>query len=134
MFKGEAKTRYMRDYMRRRRAQQAAQPRLQVDPAVGDPAPEVRQRLEARVGELEAEVARLTAENVQLRAKKHLYMKWREQQKKIFSPDQYQTIIRCCIRTQIHRTAIRNEAFRCSTSKKLRGLGRNNDPLGADQI
>ena len=96
MLKGEAKTRYMRDYMRRRRAQQAGQPRLQVDPAVGDPATsEVQQRLEARVGELQAEVARLTAENVQLRAKKHLYMKWREQQKKIFSPDQYHTIIRC---------------------------------------
>jgi hypothetical protein len=55
MLKGEAKTRYMRDYMRRRRAQQAGQPRRQVDPAVGDPATsEVRQRLEARVGELEA--------------------------------------------------------------------------------
>jgi hypothetical protein len=70
MLKGEAKTRYMRDYMRRRRAQQAGQPRLQVDPAVGDPATsEVRQRLEARVGELEAEVAQLTAENVRLRAR-----------------------------------------------------------------
>jgi hypothetical protein len=86
MLKGEAKTRYMRDYMRRRRAQQAGQPRLQVDPAVGPATSEVRQRLEARVGDLEAEVARLTAENVQLRAKKHLYMKWREQQKKILQP------------------------------------------------
>jgi hypothetical protein len=60
---------------------------------------------------------------VQLRAKKHLYMKWREQQKKIFSPDQYQTIIRCCIRTQIHRTAIRNEAFRPFNAKKIAWTG-----------
>jgi hypothetical protein len=72
MLKGEAKTRYMRDYMRRRRAQQAGQLRPQVDPAVGDPATsEVQQRLETQVGELEAEVARLMAENAQLRAKKH---------------------------------------------------------------
>jgi hypothetical protein len=68
---------------------------------------------------------------VQLRAKKHLYMKWREQQKKIFSPDQYQTIIRCCKSIE-PQSGMKLSV--CSTSKKLRGLGRNNDPLGADQI
>ena len=40
--------------------------------AIGDPATsEVQQSLETQVGELWAEVARLMAENAQLRAKKH---------------------------------------------------------------
>jgi hypothetical protein len=121
MLKGEAKTRYMRDYMRRRRAQQAGQPRLQVDPAVGDPATsEVRQRLEARVGELEAEVARLTAENVQLRAKKHLYMKWREQQKKIFSPINIRPSFVAASACKSIAPQSGMKLSVCSTSKKLR--------------
>ena len=61
MLKGEAKTRYMRDYMRRRRAGQPAKPK----PAEPRSSPDVLAvkdqeiaRLKSRIAELEAELAR----------------------------------------------------------------------------
>ena len=61
--KGKAKTEYQREYMRRRRAEKAAaKPRAKIGPAE-------RQRLEARIHELEAELERERAIQRRARAK-----------------------------------------------------------------